>query len=456
MSTPAALKLSRLSDLVGAGNVISDPPALARYAVDGFLPHAALRPGSAEEVAEIVRYARAEKLALVPCGSGTKLGIGMPPARYDLAVDLSRMNRVVAYDPGDLTVGVEAGIRVAELQNVLAAQKQMLPMEMPFYEQMTIGGVLASGISGPLRQFYGTPRDYLLGAEFVTGEGRRAKSGGRVVKNVTGYDFHRMLLGSLGTLAILTVANFRTFPQPLAQELFAAGFADAAGALALRRAIARSPLSPVALEIASPAMARLADPDGAQLSHVHWAVLAVAAGEPAVVERHARDLERMAHSAGAARFIRLAAELANPLWSRLREFPARAKENSPAATIVKLNTLPGEFGALVAKAEKIASGHKLPCALLLRGTGIVYALLLPEQADDATMERLAAASSELLEAGTAQGSAVIEFCPAGLKRTVNVWGPAAAKRSDIELMRQIKKVFDPDNVLSPGRHVGGI
>jgi glycolate oxidase FAD binding subunit len=455
MNTPAALKLSRLRDLSGAENVILDPPVLERYAVDGMLPHAALRPGSAEEVAEIVRFARAEKLALIPCGSGTKLGIGMPPARYDLAVDLSRLNRVVAYDPGDLTIGVEAGIRVAALQNVLAAQHQMLPMEMPFYGQMTIGGVLASGMSGPQRQFYGTPRDYLLGAEFVTGEGRRAKSGGRVVKNVTGYDFHRLLLGSLGTLAIFTVANFRTFPQPPAHALFAAGFTDASGALALRRAIAQSPLSPVALEIASPAMARLADPDGAQLSHLHWSVLAVAAGEQAVVERHAHELKRMARDAGAEGFSRLTAEVMEPLWSRLREFPARAKEISPAATIVKLNALPGAFGMLTAKAESIASRCKLPCALLLRGAGMVYAVLLPGQADEHTLQRLASAASELLQAGAECGSAMIEFCPVELKRTVSVWG-AAAKRGDIELMRRIKKIFDPDNILSPGRHVGGI
>ncbi len=456
MSAPATLNFSLLSDLVGAENFFANSPAVARYTVDGILPRAAVRPGSAEQVAEIVRYARAERLALIPCGSGTKLGIGMPPARYDVAVDLSRISRIVAYDPGDLTLGVEAGIRVAELQKVLAEQHQMLPLEMPYYERMTIGGVLASGMSGPQRQFYGTVRDYLLGAEFVTGEGKRVKSGGRVVKNVTGYDFHRMLLGSLGTLAILTVANFRTFPQPPAQASFVASFPDVPGALALRRAIARSPLSPTALEMTSPAMARLLDPAQVQLSHAHWSLLTMAAGEAAVVERHARDIEGMAHEAGAANFIRQEAKQMTALWSRLREFPALARAEFPAATILKLNALPGEFAAVVARAERVAARHSLPSAFLLRGAGIVYALLLPEEMDEATLQRLAAASSELLQVGTECGSTVIEFCPAELKQKVNVWGAAATKRGDIELMRRLKKVFDPDNVLSPGRHVGGI
>ncbi len=455
MSSPGTAALTRLANLVGAKHFQTDPQVLSRYAMDGRLPHAAVLPGSAEEIAEVVRLARAEKLALVPVGSGTKLGLGMPPSRYDVAVDCSRLDRIVAYDPDDLTLGVEAGMRVAALDAVLARHGQMLPLEMPFFDAMTIGGMLASGSSGPQRQLYGAPRDFLLGAEFVTGEGRRAKSGGRVVKNVTGYDFHRLLIGSLGTLAIFTVANFRTFPRPPARALFVISFAALNGALALRRALAQSSLTPTALELASPALVRLLTPNAALVPPGHWAMLVLVGGDATVVERHARDIERMARSASMTALARLDAESMNPLWTRLREFPSLAREVSPAPTLVKCNTLPSELDTLAARAEHLAGRHRLPCALLLRGVGILYVLLLPEEAGEETLARLAAAAEELLQTGAEHGSAVVEACPAELKRVVHVWG-STGRRNDLELMRRLKQVFDPDHVLSPGRHIGGL
>ena len=115
--------------------------------------------------------------------------MGLAPERYDLAIDMTRLDRVVAYDPGDLTLGVEAGCGLAKLQSALAEHRQFLPLAVPCFGQTTVGGTIATGVDSPLRQLFGTARDYILGMEFVTGEGVAAKSGGRVVKNVTGYDF---------------------------------------------------------------------------------------------------------------------------------------------------------------------------------------------------------------------------------------------------------------------------
>ena len=187
-------------------------------------PSAVVAPADAAQIAEILRFAVAEKLAVIPTGGCTKLGIGSPPARYDLALDLSRMNRVLAYDPHDLTLGVEPGVRIADLLRTLGEQKQFLPLAVPFAERATIGGIVAANSSSPLRHAYGAVRDFCLGMEFVTGEGAQAKSGGRVVKNVTGYDLHKLLIGSLGTLAVITRVNFRTFPMPQAQGTFVASF----------------------------------------------------------------------------------------------------------------------------------------------------------------------------------------------------------------------------------------
>ena len=214
-SAISASVTTRLNEIVGAANVASDFAQLAAYEIDRKLPAAAVRPATSEEAAEIVKFAAAENLSLVATGARTKLGIGYAPTRYDLALDMTRLNKVIAYDPGDLTLSVEAGVPLAKLAQVLAEHHQFLPLALPFSARTTVGGAIASGVDSPLRQFYGTARDFLLGMEFVTGEGIAAKSGGRVVKNVTGYDIHKLMIGALGTLGVITRVNFKTFPMPL-------------------------------------------------------------------------------------------------------------------------------------------------------------------------------------------------------------------------------------------------
>ncbi len=124
--------------------------------------------------------------------------MGAAPRQYDLALDLTRLDRVIAYDPGDMTLSVEPGIPLRRIESALAEHRQFLPLVVPFMDRATVGGTIASGVDSPLRQFYGTARDYVLGIEFVTGDGASAKSGGRVVKNVSGYDLHKLMIGALG------------------------------------------------------------------------------------------------------------------------------------------------------------------------------------------------------------------------------------------------------------------
>jgi glycolate oxidase FAD binding subunit len=166
--TPASC-LSRLEKLLGPGQVRSDPAERASYAVDGVLPSAVLLPNDPAEAAEVVRFAAAEKLAVIPCGARTKLGMGIPPSRYDLALDVTRLNQIAHYDPADLTLSVDAGLPLTQLSSVLAAQKQFLPLAVPFFAQTTIGGTIASGVDSPLRQLYGSARDFVIGAEFING-----------------------------------------------------------------------------------------------------------------------------------------------------------------------------------------------------------------------------------------------------------------------------------------------
>src|SRR5580700_6944968 len=248
---------SRLAEIVGAANVASDFAQLAAYEIDRKLPAAAVRPGTSEEVAAIVKFAGSEKLALVPTGARTKLGIGYAPSHYDLALDMTRLNKVIAYDPGDLTLSVEAGVPLAKIAQLLAEHHQFLPLALPFSARTTVGGAIASGVDSPLRQFYGTARDFLLGMEFVTGEGISAKSGGRVVKNVTGYDIHKLMIGALGTLGVITRVNFKTFPTPLDRRGYVARFLSAEHALDSCHRFAKSSLTPITLDILSPRCAEL-------------------------------------------------------------------------------------------------------------------------------------------------------------------------------------------------------
>ncbi|HEV8383716.1 MAG TPA: FAD-binding oxidoreductase, partial [Candidatus Acidoferrales bacterium] len=274
--------LSRLREISGAG-IIEDPAQLAAYEIDGVRPSAAVAPGSVEELAEIIRFAASERLAVVPCGGCTKLAIGMPPARFDIALSTTRLNRVLAYDPGDLTLGVEAGIGVAALNAQLAEKGQMLPLLVNFYDGATIGGIVATNSSSPLRHAFGGPRDFVLGMEFVTGEGVLTKSGGRVVKSVAGYDIHKLMIGSLGTLAVITRVNFKTFPLPPAQRTFVASFDAPEPALAMCRALAQSVLQPWLVEVVDPAAARIVSGDAYRLPAEKWSVVLAACGKPAVV-----------------------------------------------------------------------------------------------------------------------------------------------------------------------------
>src|SRR5467141_3225959 len=258
MNSPRANLVRALEATLGGSRVLSDPAALASYAVDEIIPSVVAIPSSPEQAAEIVRFAALENLALIPSGARTKLRIGTPPSRYDIALDMTALNQIAHYDPGDLTLSAGAGTPIAKLNATLLEHRQFLPLLVPCYSRSTIGGTIASGIDSPLCQFYGTARDFLIGAEFVSGSGAITRSGGRVVKNVTGYDLHKLLIGSLGTLAVITRLNFRTFPAPITGSRgFVASFSNAEGALALRRAIAQSPLTPLTLDIVSPGLAQI-------------------------------------------------------------------------------------------------------------------------------------------------------------------------------------------------------
>jgi glycolate oxidase FAD binding subunit len=417
-------------------------------------PMVAVQPGTAAEVAEVLQFAAAERLAVIPMGGRSKLGIGMPPAQYDLALDMTRMNGVVAYDPRDLTLCVAAGARYADVVRLLAKERQMLPLGPPFAERSTIGGILAAGSDSPLRHAYGSARDFLLGVEFVTGSGVVSKSGGRVVKNVTGYDLHKLLVGSLGTLAVITQANFRTFPLPQEQKMLLVSFAKSSSASGFCARLAESRLQPRIVEAVSPLAARLlAQKNRAVLPENLWTVVIGAGGPHAAVTRHERDTATMAHEAGATEFCAIEGEQEFALSEAICEFPRLVIEAYARAAIFRIATPPSAMDALIEQVAAAGRRHEAWVAILARASGIIYAAVSPpDGAGGQTV--LAEICRNVMDAGIAAGARpMIEWCAPELKNELNIWPPTD---DTLMLMQRVKRAFDPEGVLAPGRFLGGI
>ncbi len=302
----------------------------------------------------------------------------------------------------------------------------------------------------------------MLGLEFVTGDGAIAKCGGRVVKNVSGYDLHKLLIGSLGTLAVITRANFKTFPMPPAQVAFVVAFGGAAAALEFCRILGRSPLGALQVDVISPEAAQAFGTNSAgdaALPEKRWCAVVSAAGNARVVERHRRELPAIAEQAKASGLVALgdtvqSMKVAAALLGQVREFPALVMAADAAAAIFRIAAQPSTMDSIAQRLGALASDRAIRTALVIRPHGLVYFAILPSSTDATTIGQVARLAEAVFRAMDELGAkARIEFAPVELKRAVNVWGTL---RPDFELMRRVKKVFDSGNVLSPGRFAGGI
>jgi glycolate oxidase FAD binding subunit len=438
----------------------TDSRACERFQVDGFTPAAIAEPVDARELIEVVRWARAHHTAMLPVTTGLYLPVGNPPAAADVAVSMAQFQRVLYYDPGDLTLGVEPGISLAQVQQLLAENGLFLPADPPYGDPpegpafgAAVGGLVATHASGPLRFAYGTWRDFVVGMKFVTGEGALVKTGGRVVKNVAGYDLSKMMIGSLGTLGIITEINFKLAPRPPESATFIFAFAQAEGALATRNRIVHSTWQPQAIELLDPRAAALADsPD---LSPEHWSLVVSVGGVSPVIERYRRDFNSLAHERQAASFNEVEQEDEKALWNALRSFLPALREANPATSVVKAALPISQIGPFLARALQVAERYELPAAATAHaGSGIAFVYLHPPAGMADGARRMAQAATEMIHAGNnLAGRVTLPWCPTEVKRDVSPWGPL---RDDFALMKKLKQQFDPDRILNPGRFVGGL
>lgn len=466
MSTTGERVKAKAESLLGAGCAVTDPAGLARYDIDGTPPSAALQAASADEVCEVVRFALAEKLAIVPCGGATKLSMGMPPVRYDLALDLRKLDRVLQYDPGDLTVSAGAGLPLEALRQTLAVHHQLVPLDTPYFERSTLGGAIASGLDSPSRELFGTARDFLIGAEFVTGTGETGKSGGCVVKNVTGYDLHKLLAGSLGTLAVLTRVNFRTFPLPAESRTFFAAFARLNDAGGFLQAIRDSPLLPSSLELlnarawntalgaAIQAGMDTSDVSSCTGAREEWLVVAGFGGNAAVCSRQERDLMAMAGRASATNAQSWTGDSDALARQVIREaLPAIWESGGGTGMIVRIGTSPASATALIGSLCCAPELQPFRPMVLARGGGTVYFALSPSAGGGSSDAFPGAVRTALAIIAKHAAPAMIPWCAPQWKSELPVWGEAGR---DILLMRRIKQAFDPQGIFAPGRFAGGI
>jgi glycolate oxidase FAD binding subunit len=417
---------------------MEDQESRSRYAIDGIVPNAVALPSSEAEVAAVLREAALAEMVVVPWGAGTRQDLGRPLERVDLVLSLEKLNRVVDYVPADMTITVEAGMRFAELQALTARHGQTVSLDPPRAAGATIGGIVATAAAGPRRMAYGGVRDFLLGARVALPDGRVIKAGGKVVKNVAGYDLSKLFAGSLGTLGVITEVSLKLRPLPADSRTLLFGFAELGPAMAAAEAILNSELLPAALAVLTPEVARrLAAPGPVSL--------AVALEETA--ENNAYQAKRVSEMlpAGAAA-VTLAGAAESEFWDSIREYGDRF-----AATFrIKVNTVVSDVGPQLEDCLRSPGPVRFEAvAYVPGGTVMLYGFANGSEAG-AVAE---AAQARLAAANAAGGSAVLESAPVALRRQVDVWGPA---RPEWKIVEGIRETFDAGRTLNRGRFVGRV
>ncbi len=389
--------------------------------VDGVIPGIVVRPADTAQVAEVLRAADAHGLTVVPRGRGTKLSWGTPPASADVLLDVSNLDQVLDHQAGDLIVAAQAGARLSDVQAVVGEAGQRLALDETV-PGSSIGGTLAANTSGARRVATGSARDLLIGITVVRADGVVAKAGGRVVKNVAGYDLGKLLIGSAGTLAVITDATFRLHPVPVTHRWVTAAASDPAQAQQLVQAVLHAQAVPAAIEV------DWADGHGMVSVLLEGREEGVA-GRTATVRRLLGDTATETTDAPA--------DGATYPWEP-------GVSGDERATAIKLTFALSGLAAVLSAADESSASLRGSA-----GAGVAYAAIAPGTPVDA----VAAAVDRLRRACTTHGgSAVVVDAPAEVKAGVDVWGPIPA----LDLMHRVKDQFDPDHRLAPGRFVGGI
>jgi glycolate oxidase FAD binding subunit len=409
-----------------------------RFGCAGEIPACVVFPRTTEDVCAVVRAAAAQDLALVAAGNGGNLNVGAPPRRYDAAVSLKHMARIVAHEPGDMTITAEAGVTLAQLNTALAVHGQWLPLDPPRDGELTVGGLIAADRCGPARLSYGKVRDYLIGIRVVTADGELLSGGGRVVKNVAGYDLPKLFTGSFGTLGIIVEATFKVRPRPQV-ECLAVWPADTIGAATQRGfELLQTTLTPLFVEAVnghgSESIGVTQDP----------ALLIGGAGSAPEVVAFYSALGAL--GGDAIRWYEAPQSLA--MMKALRAFSQAATDD---ALVARVSVLPAQLPALLERLEREAVSRGILVEIGAHaGVGVAWCQVHAAHDPDLLMLYAEWMRVQTRHAG---GWAVFEHIPTLFRERLDPWGFA---EPSLPLMVAIKRALDPRAMFSPGRFVGGI
>ncbi len=418
----------------------------------------AMAPETIEQVARGVGSRTAEGLAIYPRGGGTALDYGGKPAKPGVALDLGRLDAVVDYPASDMTITVQAGMSIAKLQSVLAKNHQRLPIDAPQSSKATVGGVFATNSSGPRRFGWGRPRDWIIGVSFATAAGEIVKGGGRVVKNVAGYDFPKLLTGSMGTLGVITQATLKVQPIPEATGFVWTGLGSAELVEKALAAMNLSATRPAALELLNqPAAELVGSPLGLPCSKYVLAVGFEGFSDELdwQIETLSSELKKLSHeqSGGLSIESRMAVSC-EPLWSSLTDFADAPQMASQANHSTSSAFGPISLVANLRKSAVVGFVDRLDPARwsvqVHAGNGIVRAHTRAEGDFQAFSRELSGLRKAAI---AADGNLIVNRCPLAWKPDLPIWGEP---RSDWELMKKIKLALDPDGLMNPGRFVGNM
>lgn len=424
MKSPPDQLAQRLESELGADAVVLNAERLTSHNIDGKQPALVCTPCTVDQVSAALRLCSETAASVIPWGGGTAMALGNPPRQVDVVLDTGRLDRVIDHDHANLTVTAEGGIRLVALQRMLAHQRQFVPFDPPLPERSTVGGIAAANLNGPRRGAYGSVRDLVIGMKVTLIGGEQIKAGGKVVKNVAGYDMCKLFVGSLGTLGIMTEVTLRLAPIP-ERSATAIVSGDFSHATQLTRELFNSPLLPSAVIMSNEGERNL------------WRVAIWTEGFEESITRSRRDVTALAARANMnARF--LDADELEQFWRAVKDFPLQDKR------LIYRVVLPrAEIWDFLGATQNWHDTETITD----NASGTIWLACEPTKA---SVQRFSALATL---ARTRRGHAVIFAAPGDLKQGFEVWGESPPTFS---FMRDIKQQFDPKGLLSPGRFLGGI
>ncbi len=436
--TPPALA-ERAQQIVGGPHLTTDPETLAAYAVDGVRPAAAAQPGTPEEAAGLLAAAGDLGAGVLPRGAGVHQHLGGTPARADLVIETTRFVGITDYTPADYVVAARAGTRLRDLQAELAKHGQWLPLDPPGGRQATIGGLIAANRNGPRRLLWGAIRDMLIGVRVALPTGEVIKAGGKVVKNVAGYDLTKLFIGSLGAAGVITEATFKIFPLPGEGLTIFLTVPGLVAAHELTTAVMRSYLLPSALEAVNPvtfrrlsALVGRGDPPPGS-----WGVLMLVEGMAESQGRHVDEMKTLLGSRAKMDVIEGAEH--DALWAAIAEFPS--PETHPGAVVSRVGGPIAQWADVARAVSSVRTVARPVEVLAHAGVGLLYAACADVDGPG-MVDALGRAAAKI------GGYSVVEVAPPALKARLAVWG---SPPGGLDLMRRLREKFDPRGIMVPGR-----